>query len=178
MRLALVIVLAMSLSTAGWSEESDLALCRTIADPLERVACYDAALDAASQESAKIAASQESFELTKSQESVDFTESRELVEPTASPTAESLFGRTNESIKDTLEIEEVSEIAYPVIEIRQSPLDRLIVELENGQIWMQTDATRLNLKLGDIVRVRAGLGGSYYLQKASGSRSVKVKRMD
>ena len=168
----------MSLLTTGWGQESKLALCRTIADPLERVACYDAALDAESQESAEIAESQESVELTKSQESVDFTEPQELVEPTASPTAESLFGRTDESIKDTLEIEEVSEIAYAVIEIRQSPLDRLIVELENGQIWMQTDATRLNLKLGDIVRVRAGFGGSYYLQKTSGSHSIKVKRTD
>ena len=151
MRLAIVIVLAMSLLTSGWGQESNLALCRAIADPLERVACYDAALDAASQES---------------------------VEPTASPTAESLFGRSDESIKDTLEIEDVSEIAYPVIEIRQSPLGRLIIELENGQIWMQTDATRLNLKPGDIVSVRAGLGGSYYLRKTSGSRSVKVKRRD
>ena len=160
MRLAIVIVLAMSLLTTGWGQESNLALCRTIADPLERVACYDAALDAASQES---------VEITKSQESV---------EPTASPTAESQFGRSDQSIKDTLEIEDVSEIAYPVIEIRQSPLGRLIIELENGQIWMQTDATRLNLKPGDIVSVRAGLGGSYYLQKTSGSRSVKVKRRD
>ena len=151
MRLAILIVLPTCLLTSGWSQVSDLTDCRTIADPLERVACYDAALDAASQES---------------------------VELTVSPNAESIFGRSDESIKDTLKIEDVREIAYPVIEVRQSPLGHLIVVLENGQIWSQTDATRLNLKPGDKVSVRAGFGGSYYLQKASGSRSVKVRRTD
>ncbi len=78
----------------------------------------------------------------------------------------------------SMEIAAVNEIVQLVAELCRAPLGALIVTLENGQIWAQTGNRKLNLKPGDEVSVRAGVAGSFYLTKTSGSRSLKVRRID
>lgn len=55
---------------------------------------------------------------------------------------------------------------------------RTVVLQDTGQIWRQVDSKPLSLKPGDAVRIRKGFGGSYYLAKQSGSRSIKVRRVE
>jgi hypothetical protein len=60
--------------------------------------------------------------------------------------------------------------------VSKTPLGSTIVELDNGHVWQQVDDKRLTLRKGDEVNIREGMGGSFYLAKTSGSRSLKVRR--
>ncbi len=55
---------------------------------------------------------------------------------------------------------------------------RWVVELDNGQTWVQSDARRLNLASGDAVVIHKRRFGSFLLEKAAGSRGIAVKRID
>ena len=171
MRRLTFLVLATIFCETGWCQVEDLRVCRSIEDPLERVACYDAAVDAAAADTtAPIIATTE----TSIRETTVVPD--EPAQPEVDPVI--LFGRNESSIKDALEVEDISEIVFPVANVRKTPVGRLVIVLENGQIWVQADGERLNLKPGNEVRIRTGLGGSYYLNKTSGSRSIKVRRAD
>jgi len=54
----------------------------------------------------------------------------------------------------------------------------LVITLDvDNQVWRQVDSNRLSLKKGERVRIKAGLGGSFYLNKTKGSRSIRVRRI-
>jgi hypothetical protein len=74
-----------------------------------------------------------------------------------------------EQIKDNQMVATVSGVS-------KTPLGSTIVELDNGHVWQQVDDKRLTLRKGDEVNIREGMGGSFYLAKTSGSRSLKVRR--
>ena len=74
-----------------------------------------------------------------------------------------------EQIKDNQMVATVSGVS-------KTPLGSTIVELDNGHVWQQVDDKRLTLRKGDEVNIRGGMGGSFYLAKTSGSRSLKVRR--
>jgi len=74
-----------------------------------------------------------------------------------------------EQIKDNQMVATVSGVS-------KTPLGSTIVELHNGHVWQQVDDKRLTLRKGDEVNIREGMGGSFYLAKTSGSRSLKVRR--
>jgi len=171
MRRLTFLVLATIVCETGWCQAEDLRVCRSIEDPLERVACYDAAVDAAAEDTtAPIIAT------TEAPISDTTVIPDEPAQPEVDPVL--LFGRSENSIKEALDVEEISEIVFPVANVRKTPTGRLVIVLENGQVWVQADGLRLSLKPGNEVLIRAGLGGSYYLSKTSGSRSIKVRRAD
>ena len=54
----------------------------------------------------------------------------------------------------------------------------VIVTLENGQTWRQTEGPELRVLPGAEVRIRSALLGSYLMSLASGNRSVRAKRVN
>ena len=75
------------------------------------------------------------------------------------------------------ESREKKELVDVVDQIVLSTSGMSVVLKDSQQRWRQVDDTRLRLKPGDEIKIRGGFGGSFYLTKAKGSRSVKVRRI-
>ena len=85
---------------------------------------------------------------------------------------DSRFGETSPSI------EQIEQIEATVADVRDTAGSKMVVLLDNGQTWRQLDNKTLHLENGEAVVVRRASLGSYLLEKKSGSRPVRVKRLD
>ena len=61
--------------------------------------------------------------------------------------------------------------------MQKTPYGKLIITLETGQVWRQTNSTSLRLKPGQEVYVEEGALGSYFLGKESSNKRIRVKRL-
>lgn len=133
----------------AFAAEEALLECRQIEDMAERVTCYDSFVDSLS-ESGPI------------------------------PDAQSLFGKDDAEAKrivqTTLAIEQIDRIEAQVTDIQRSATRKLIITLDNGQVWRQLDNQTLRLKSGESVVVREASLNSFLMEKKSGGRSIRVKR--
>ncbi len=133
----------------AFAGEEAFTQCRPIEAIEERVACYDKLVDS-------------------------------LSESDAVPDAQSLFGRNDADAKRIVEtslaIEQIDQVEAAVTEVRRSANRKLVVTLDNGQIWRQLDNQPMHLKSGESVIVRKASLNSFLLEKKSGSRSIRVKR--
>ena len=149
----LLLLLLLTFTQAALAVEDALTECRQIEDIEARVACYD-----------------------------EFVDSHDRRKPDAVPDAQSLFGTDDAEAKriveTTLAIEQIDEIVATVTDVRKSAGRKLIVSLDNGHVWRQLDNKTLQLKSGEAVIVRKASLGSFLLTKESGSRSIRVKRVD
>ncbi len=142
--------------------------CRQIEDVEERVTCYDSVVDS------------RFFDESSERDAADSSPS--TTDSNAAPDAQSLFG-TNDAearqiVESTLAIEQIEQIKATISNVRESAGEKLIVTLDNGQVWRQLDNKTLLLKSGDIVIVRKASLSSFLLEKESGSRSIRVKRVN
>ncbi|MGL6160386.1 hypothetical protein [Microbulbifer sp.] len=87
--------------------------------------------------------------------------------------AEQNFGREQQQIAE----EAPDSINATIAEIRDAAYGKLLITLENGQVWRQNDSTRVNWKSGDIVIVERALFGSFFMKQADGGRNMRVKRV-
>ena len=98
------------------------------------------------------------------------------------PDAQSLFGtgdaEARQIVETTLAIEQIEHIEATVTDVRESASRKLVISLDNGHVWRQLDNKTLDLENGDEVIVRKASLGSFKLEKQSGSRSIRVKRVD
>ena len=166
MKYSLLPLLIVSAQPALGIQEA-LTQCRKIEEIRERVACYDEIVD--------------SHTAGDSGKSVE-TGAPPRPAETEGPDALSLFGTNDAEAKRivaaTLAIEQLSQIEATVTDIRKSADKKLTVILDNGQTWRQLDSKPLHLKSGETVVVRKASLGSYLLEKESGSRSIRVRRMN
>ena len=64
-----------------------------------------------------------------------------------------------------------------VATVDATPYGNLKLKFKNGQVWKQTDSTRLRLKSGDAVIISRGAFGSFNLKKVTSNKKIKVKRI-
>jgi len=156
------------LAQPALTAEEAMTGCRQIEDIAERVACYDEIVD--------------SRHPVESRDSVETTKTPEFSESNAIPDAQSLFGTNDADAKRIVEmslaIEQISQIEAIVTDVRESASMKLTVALDNGQTWRQLDNQSMHLKSGETVIVRKASFGSFLLEKKSGGRSIRVKRMN
>lgn len=130
----------------------DLGACRAIASENDRLECYD-------RTAAEIAAARERKELLV----VDREEARE--------TRRGLFGFALPRIRlfgDADDTAEISEITGTVKSVSATGFQNLLVVLENGSQWQTTDASRRKPHVGQEIRVKRGMMGSYFLDMPGG----------
>jgi len=153
--------------SASLAEETWIT-CRQIVDIALRVACYDDYVDTRLP--------------MKSSDSAETSEPPELAESTTTPDAESLFGANDAEAKRIVEmslaIEQIDNIIMTVTDVQESATRRLTVTLESGQVWQQLDDKRLHIKTGETVTIRKASLGSFLMEKNSGSRAIRVKRIN
>ena len=147
------LLLPLLLFTHSALADPALIQCRQIEEAEDRAACYDKVVD-----------------------------SRYPAESNMVPDAQSLFGTADAEAKriveTTLAIEQIDQIRATVADVGESPGKKLLVALDNGQVWRQLDNKTLRLRNGEAVIVRKASLGSYLLEKESGSRSIRVKRVN
>ena len=141
--------LLLLLAPLAFAAEEALTECRQIEDMEERVTCYDKVVDS-------------------------------LPTSDAVPDAQSLFGRDDAEAKriveTTLAIEQIDHVEAVVTEVQESATRKLLVTLDNGQVWRQLDNQTLRLKSGESVIIRKASLNSFLMGKKSGGRSIRVKR--
>ncbi len=104
--------------------------------------------------------------------------SNQAAAPAGTPTnnmasAEDKFGLP---LIQLVEKDQATSLTAQVREVKKTPRGKLIITLENGQIWKQTDSDRLLLRAGDSVNIERGLLGAFFLKTAAGTSRIKVKR--
>jgi hypothetical protein len=70
------------------------------------------------------------------------------------------------------------QIVAKAVAVRTDAQGFVVVTLDNGQTWRQTDGPGLRILPGAEVKIRSGLMGSYLMSLASGNRSVRARRVN
>ncbi len=154
---ALLLTAAPALADANANVGAVLK-CRDIADPAERLACYDRTVPALGLPAAPAAA------------------------PAApGPTPLERFGaeRLPQEVQEQARREsgELDYIAARVTAVRQGSPGRFTLALDNGQTWTTLEAMRAPPKTGEAVVIERGLIGSYNLLVAGRNAITKVRRV-
>ena len=63
-----------------------------------------------------------------------------------------------------------------ITRVKRSADKKIVVTLDNGQIWRQIDNEPIVLRNGDEIIVRPARLGSYLMEKRSGSGRIRVKQ--
>ncbi|MEI6460184.1 MAG: hypothetical protein WCP04_14800 [Pseudomonadota bacterium] len=166
MRVTLVLLLVVSAVVSAHSAQADdwshrVAACRTIGDDASRLACYDA------------------MPMSEPRDAAVATPVAEV----APLSAEQRFGLPAEKVlkveaKRSIAPAEIAVLALKVTSLSLGLGGRVVVGLENGQVWQQlVPGTEFELlKLGDKIEISHGLLGSFWLT-APGKRGAKVTRL-
>jgi hypothetical protein len=136
--------------------------CRAIADPQERLACYD-----------REVAALEEAERTSQIRVVDRQQvrrSRRTLFGLDIPDLD-IFGRDDG--------EEVSEVSSTLRSVTQNGMGKWIFELEDGARWLQVDSLNIvpDPRPGHTIRIRRAAMGSF-LANVNGRRAVRVRRQN
>ncbi len=143
---------------------SELFECRDIADPQERLACFD-------REVARVYEAQNSRELVIAD--------REQVQKTK----RGLFGLKLPKIGlfsgGDDEKDEVNEISATLASARKMQNGRYIFELDDGVRWIQTESVSgyQRYETGDTIVIKKAALGSFKA-KVNGKRAVRVRRLN
>lgn len=158
-------VLLLLASPAGLPQvappgDGNPAACRAIAEDQARLRCYDQAVDAGTA-----------------------PQGGGVAPPPEGPVdGESLFGKpAGESAalaRQQLGLEDRASLETTVTRTSRNAAGKLIIALANGQVWAQVDTATLALEPGAPVAIRKAALGSYLLQKQSGGRSLRVRRVE
>jgi hypothetical protein len=121
----------------------------------------------------------QAFDELKAESPVASAADARHVDATA-PSAEDFFGRdgrqTEELALRATGGERVEQMSARVTEVGHSASGKLVLALDNGQVWSQVDSTRLRVEGGDEVRIRRALMDSFLLARADGGAAIRVRR--
>lgn len=155
-----ILVMAGGISPLGYADQQ-LMNCRGMVDTAMRLACYDDLVDA------RYSADHAAVSTQKQKQKQAQTQS----EGALVQSAEARFG------KPVVRQDEREEIAARVVDLDKTAYNKLLVTLDNKQVWQQLDSSRLRLAVDDVVTIRASSLRSFQLRKASGGKSIRVKRI-
>ena len=178
-------IVALSLPAAAPADAllDELRVCRDLTDDEVRLICYDAAVDR-SKEGAyhRSAPASENPPAATSAEPAGTADATAATAAAASLNQEDLFGKTATEVERTVEEatgdERIDSLSATVTRLREYTFDKVLITLDNGQVWKQVDASRLRLRVGDAVEIERASLGSFMLRKKGSKRSMRVSRED
>lgn len=138
-----------------------LIACRAIADPTQRLACFDRQTDSLNAAIAK----KEVVVIDKQRANA----AKRSLFGFSIPDFGGLFGGSGDDVK---------EIASTITRVSKDPYGAWIVTLADGSTWYQQDDSPLGLppEKGDKVVVHRGSFGAFFL-RVSGQPGIRVKRI-
>ncbi|MDD8061067.1 hypothetical protein [Shewanella metallivivens] len=82
------------------------------------------------------------------------------------------FGLQKKVIED-----EVNRLYFTVADVSKAPGGALIVTLDNGQVWKQTNAERYKVKKGHDIYIETGALNSFLMGSDERNATTRVKRL-
>lgn len=163
---AMILVLTC-IATAATAQtiENRLAECVGLNDPQQRLSCFDTLAGDVASGSGQVVSNRD----------------QQATIPPASPiedsvpsdrSAEDRFGLEHKDINEAL----ADELRTKVTEIYKNAMGKMLLILDNGQIWRQKDSKTLIIHKGDSVRIERGVIGSFYLT-ANDKKRISVTRV-
>ena len=156
----LSIALAYSMQLASATEqivEQKTRDCAVIESSVERLACFDATYGDGT-DSAMTAVAPATIEAV----------------PTSTVTVPSEADFGQQKSKTELEGESLDSV---ITGVDRDAYDKLIFELDNGQVWRQTESKHFPIDPGQATEIRHGAMGSYKLYVKGESRWTRVRRV-
>lgn len=95
------------------------------------------------------------------------------VQQRSARTAEDDFGLPPLQV---VEREQLDSLVATVTKKDKTLRGKIIVTLDNGHVWTQSDTESFLLKVGDQVRIEKGLMGGHFLNVVSSKKRIRVKR--
>jgi hypothetical protein len=169
--LALAAMLAPTLAHADAAHDAliEFAKCANIADATARLKCFDAAVPAA--RNALGSAAEKAKEQASSVEQFGFARPPK---PVLKPED---FGKPPMPPEEPKEITEITSTA---LEFAKTPYGRMLLVLDNGQVWRQLDADSTEVRdvaRGTKITIERGFLGSYNLTIEGRNGLIKVTRL-
>ena len=165
--IAAAISLAVLPALAEDVSTSDVYACKDIPTDAERLACYDIAVG-------RLKAAEDAGEVktfTRKEVEEVKRDSFGLSIPSLPKLA---FGGRDESGNSNSD--ELTEVTFPIKSIRNSS-NGVIITLENGQVWQQTDDRRVSSRGQKEAFIYQAALGSFKM-KLDGGRAFRVKRVE
>ncbi len=197
-KLVLSMICGLSISATFLSQEvradaiDDLRDCAQIQSSGERLGCYDAAMvqietqglsmaDVAAAQSSNVAGpntSQSSSAETFGSERRGGLLGFGLPFLGKKDTSVETFGETGQATRSPEG--QITEISIAITEFRYDGYGRLIVTLENGQVWRQTDGekVRVSKRKQNFAAITAARMGGYLLRVNGKGVSARVVRVE
>ena len=94
---------------------------------------------------------------------------------------EELFGKNPEEVRQSVQeatgTKEIDRIEARVTEVLPLATGKVIIILDNGQVWKQIDKSKLRLSGDEQVIIRRASFGSFLLTKVGKKTPMRVKRI-
>ena len=178
-------ILAMTLPAAASADalRDELRVCRDLPDDDARLICYDAAVDRSRQSTySRPAPAAEPSPPAAPREPAAAPAATAASGAAAGLSQEDLFGKTSDEVERTVEEAtgdaRIDSLSATVTKLQEYTWDKVLITLDNGQVWKQIDASSLRLRVGDAVEIERASLGSFMLKKKGSKRSMRVSRED
>ena len=177
----LVFILPAAASADALRDE--LRVCRDLPDDDSRLICYDDAVDRSRQNtSSRPAPAAAISPAAAPAEPAGAAGTAATAGAAASLSQEALFGKTTDEVERTVEEatgdERIDRLNATVTQLQQYAYNKVLITLDNGQVWKQIDTSNLRLRTGDAVEIERASLGSFMLRKQGSKRSMRVSRED
>ena len=98
------------------------------------------------------------------------------------PSQEDLFGLNSEAVRESYDEaagrQELKELSATVADVRPAGPGRIVVILDNGQVWQQKSSSTLKIKVGDRIIIKKAAFGSFKMKKENANASMRVGRLN
>lgn len=196
---AILIILASPISMAN-SVADTLLMCAENVDSLQRLVCYDKLAKKIKNFPSKLQEMQAQFPVRTTTsgtsdkphqtehkvqpkpvlapskrvaESLTVTKKIVVIKDDTTSQQQAIFGKENkQSIKNT-----INQIKSKILKVHKDRFGNQTISLANGQVWRQTDNTRLKLKREQIVIIKRGAMGSFFIGKENANKRIRAKRV-
>ncbi len=161
----------------------ELIDCRDMASSVARLDCYDQLVDRNTTSTSDSADTGTDDSDAPAASATTTTAAPTAVSATAASkvSQEALFGKSatevRKSVQEATGATKIDEIAARVSAIRDSGTGYVVISLDNGQVWKQTDRSRLRLSDDDQITIRPAAFGSFMLRKIGRKTTMRVKRI-
>jgi hypothetical protein len=152
--------------------------CAVIENSEERLACYDSTFSvedpaSAPEESPEVNPVEATGRAVISEETITAPPSG-LPGDTAS--TEPAASKSGEEKQTGWLGDELVNFSSTITAILAGDKQKMVFQLENGQVWLQSSPRRLPFKEGDVVTVKNALLGGYFMRSKKGV-STRVQRI-
>jgi hypothetical protein len=178
-----ILVLIVPAAASADALRDELRVCRDLPDDDARLICYDAAVDRSRQSTySSPAPASESPPAAAPAEPAGTPGTAAAAAATGTLTQEDLFGKTGDEVERTVEEatgdQRIDSLSATVTKLREYAYNKVLITLDNGQVWKQVDTSSLRLRVGDAIDIERASLGSFMLRKQGSKRSMRVSRED